>query len=282
MTKEKLNSTNKADKAWNKLYDRLYSENLIPDDSRQLKRGSKLPPALFWSAATIIILAGIAIMYLKNSGGEKRETLISQTNNETASLVKILEDGSTVYIAQRAALEYPVHFKTEMRSVSLKGEAFFDISKNPDRPFIIETESVKVKVIGTSFNIKSTVPTQFELAVREGRVRITLKKNGREQILSKNETAILSDSGFDIKYKNCDSLLFKYTSNFKFKDESLKNIINVIKRLHPEITIETSGEAESRKLTVAFANNEPEEMISLISQALSLNSYRNGNKFIIK
>ena len=61
MTKEKLNSTNKADKAWNKLYDRLYSENLIPDDSRQLKRGSKLPPALFWSAATIIILAGIHI-----------------------------------------------------------------------------------------------------------------------------------------------------------------------------------------------------------------------------
>jgi|SRR5574344_86457 ferric-dicitrate binding protein FerR (iron transport regulator) len=282
MNKENLHNEMKANKAWDKLYARLYSENLIPQEEHSKGAKHWLSPVLLLGAAAIIIFAGIAILHLRDADNHGGEILVSQINNEKASLVKVLEDGSTVYIAQKTALKYPMRFTVEERVVSLKGEAFFDISKNPDRPFIIETELVKVEVLGTSFNIKSAFSNQFELSVREGRVKVTLKKSGEERILYKNETAILSDTGFNVKHENCDSLLGRYTVNFKFKDETLKNIVGVINKLHPEFFIEISPEVESRKLTVAFANDRPETMITLICQALGLNSLRSGNKFSIK
>ena len=102
-----------------------------------------------------------------------------------------MEDGSIVYLADNSQLSYPEHFQREKREVSLLGNALFDVSGNKERPFLIETEQARIEVLGTSFNIKSSDKSAFELAVRRGLVKVTLKKNGEQTLVKAGQTVSL-------------------------------------------------------------------------------------------
>ena len=67
--------------------------------------------------------------------------------------------------------------------MSLLGNALFDVSGNKERPFLIETEQARIEVLGTSFNIKSSDKSAFELAVRRGVVKGTLMMNGVQRLV---------------------------------------------------------------------------------------------------
>src|SRR5574344_2290900 len=90
MNKENLHNEMKANKAWDKLYARLYSENLIPQEEHSKGAKHWLSPVLLLGAAAIIIFAGIAILHLRDADNHGGEILVSQINNEKASLVKVL------------------------------------------------------------------------------------------------------------------------------------------------------------------------------------------------
>lgn len=66
-----------------------------------------------------------------------------------------LADGTHVWLNAESELSYPTRFAGEMREVRLKGEAFFDVAKNPDCPFVVRTDEVAVQVLGTSFNVSA-------------------------------------------------------------------------------------------------------------------------------
>ncbi len=66
-----------------------------------------------------------------------------------------MPDGSTVWLNAGSKLNYDKSFGTKLREVTLTGEAFFDVVKNPDQPFVIHTHRIDVKVLGTQFNVKS-------------------------------------------------------------------------------------------------------------------------------
>lgn len=66
-----------------------------------------------------------------------------------------LADGTHVWLNAESELSYPTRFTGDVREVRLKGEAFFDVAKNPDCPFVVRTDEVAVRVLGTSFNVSS-------------------------------------------------------------------------------------------------------------------------------
>ena len=72
-----------------------------------------------------------------------------------------LADGTHVWLNAESELSYPTRFAGEMREVRLKGEAFFDVAKNPDCPFVVRTDEVAVQVLGTSFNVSAYPSEQF-------------------------------------------------------------------------------------------------------------------------
>jgi transmembrane sensor len=82
-----------------------------------------------------------------------------------------LEDGSTVSIYPGSKLAYPKHFTTAKREVYLEGEAFFKVSKNPNRPFFVYNNNIVTQVLGTSFDIRGK-NGQVEVAVKTGRVAV--------------------------------------------------------------------------------------------------------------
>jgi ferric-dicitrate binding protein FerR (iron transport regulator) len=95
--------------------------------------------------------------------------------NVTSQVARLaLADGSTVHLQPRSTLRYPQQFTDAKREVFLQGEAFFDIARNPVKPFLVVTDKVVTTVLGTSFTVRA-YPEQPQalVMVRTGRVRVS-------------------------------------------------------------------------------------------------------------
>jgi transmembrane sensor len=83
-----------------------------------------------------------------------------------------LADGTTIWLEPGSRLNYPEKFNDSIREITFSGEAFFEVAKNPDRPFIIQTGTIHTRVLGTSFTVKAYDSTTQEVAVVTGRVLV--------------------------------------------------------------------------------------------------------------
>lgn len=260
----------KTDRAWAKLYDRLEQEGQFTATSRR----PFLRPAVWKgasvAAAVIAVCVYLSVAYLSPGGSQQPQQLCMQQNRENTTLVTTLEDGSVVYLAGETSLQYPEHFATDSREVSLSGSALFDIAGNRSRPFLIETEEVRIEVLGTAFDVRSNSTTPFELSVQRGEVKVTLKKSGRDIRVKAGETVKLLSQQFQLSATANPRQFDRYTASMRFKDERLANILRVINRQEEAVHLQTTPALGERMLTVTFSNNSPEAMAELICLALNL------------
>jgi len=111
----------------------------------------------YWIAAASILIVGLGgwLLFSNKSPGiqEKAQAIIEAQRG--SRLRSVLPDGSTVWLNAGSKLYYENDFSGDTREVRLEGEAFFDIIKKPDHPFIVHTSGIDIKVLGTAFNVKS-------------------------------------------------------------------------------------------------------------------------------
>ena len=89
-----------------------------------------------------------------------------------------LHDGTTAWVNARSTLRYPNHFAHEERKVELDGEAFFDVEHNEHKPFVVSTEKLDIKVLGTKFNVFAYKGREeFNTALLEGSVKVYERMN---------------------------------------------------------------------------------------------------------
>jgi ferric-dicitrate binding protein FerR (iron transport regulator) len=119
------------------------------------------------------------------------------TKNGSNTQLK-LPDGSIVWLNAGSKLNYEKINETGVREVYLTGEAFFDVVKNPKRPFIIHTSSIDIKVLGTKFNVKAYPDDKtVETSLIRGSVEVTVKNRPEEKYLLKpNQKLILMNEAY--------------------------------------------------------------------------------------
>jgi transmembrane sensor len=108
-----------------------------------------------------------------------------------------LPDGSRVWLNAGSKLTFGKDFGDNIREVTLTGEAFFDVVKNPEKPFVIHTSTIDVKVLGTQFNVKS-YPTDktTETSLLRGSVEVVVKNRPNEKyVLKPNEKLVVLNEG---------------------------------------------------------------------------------------
>ena len=106
-----------------------------------------------------------------------------------------LPDGSIVTLREGSTLSYHSKFKGGERPVELQGEAFFDIIRNPSKPFKVKTTLGEVEVLGTSFNVKTTPDGTLAVHCRTGKVRVSAPRSPDKIILQAKEAVTLSMDG---------------------------------------------------------------------------------------
>ncbi len=271
----------KTDQAWVQLYTRLEQDGLLDKPTS----GTQIPyriGLMKWVAAIIILCVSVATAIFLGQERTPEAALLTLHNNEASTtLVTTLEDGSIVYLADNSQLSYPEHFQREKREVSLLGNALFDVSGNKERPFLIETEQARIEVLGTSFNIKSSDKSIFELAVRRGLVKVTLKKNGEQTLVKAGQTVSLFSNRLQVAPTQDNEQFSDYTRRIRFKDERLGDILHVINLEYPMMPLKATADLEDRRLTVSFYNNSPATMAELICAALKLKCTQQNNIWMI-
>jgi len=136
------------------------------------------------AAAVFIVVAGVVVALEKRNTPAVVSSLTEKHNVKGTRSIIQLADGSKIWLNADSRLKYPDLFKGSTRDVYLNGEAFFDVAKNPEHPFIIHLANGTVRVLGTSFNIRAyDNESTVETSVATGRVAFIPKyhSSGKRQ-----------------------------------------------------------------------------------------------------
>ncbi|MBD2755809.1 FecR family protein [Spirosoma validum] len=155
-------------------------------------------------AASIGLLLGIYITYREadyqllsslqtssvftRSKEKERIATIQFVNHELRPVVRRLPDSSSVLMRTGASITYPQKFDPDKRLATFSGEGFFDVRKDKSRPFFIQSGEVKIKVLGTSFNVKAVAARKvFQISVVTGRVQVSApdRQQNEQQVILK-------------------------------------------------------------------------------------------------
>ena len=159
-----------------------------PQLERMLKAHSRRLVLVRTSAAAAVALLCLSVwtayLYMQPVAMQTVSTL---AETRTVSL----PDGTSVTLNHYSTLTYPERFKTDNREVELNGEAYFEVSKDKKHPFIVQTDAVDVRVLGTHFNVDAYRDSHdVRTTLLTGSVAVSNKSNSEHMILKPNEIAI--------------------------------------------------------------------------------------------
>jgi transmembrane sensor len=164
------------------------------------------PYLLKIAAAVILFIVASGVIYLAVL---RDKEIIRETTSQVEKIV--LPDGSEVWLNQNSRITYSNSFG-EDRNLYLKGEAFFDVKPDPEKPFTITTEGAQVKVLGTSFNVRAYPDeAHTEVFVATGKVSLSATSTTQSIVLTPGSNGILSKKdGTIIHYPH--KKILKYNS----------------------------------------------------------------------
>ncbi|MFY0601703.1 MAG: FecR domain-containing protein [Cyclobacteriaceae bacterium] len=232
-------------------------------------------------AAAIALLVTIGVFYLqKNSVQEKVKITAYENSAEDQSFIE-LSDGSKIWLDKNSSLGYSNFENSKSRFVTLKGKAYFEIARDESKPFIIESGSSQVKVLGTAFNLDSHKPTE-EISVMVTHGKVSFTSGGQEVILTKGEIGkldILKGKITETLNDDLNILAWK-TGILTFEDMDISEVCQVLSK-HYDMTVRLESGSKAR-LTASFDNQPIEEVAAIIAETLDLHTERKEGALIFK
>jgi transmembrane sensor len=249
-------------------------------------------------AAVLVLTTAVGLFIYKkgqNSNDQQGPTVSAADAGSAIPILKVsqaatlyLSDGSVVWLKEGSTLEYPETFSGNVRIVSLTGEAFFDVAKNPEKPFVIHASNFTTRVLGTTFNVKSNGDESGEVVVVTGKVIVSVKEPAsdkvRELVLQPNRKAVYS--GVDHSLVESPALenakkVAVDKRKFAFEETSLENIINVLNAAHgTRITLSTQG-MNKCIVTADLTNESLEVSLTILSKAINATYTMSGKNILL-
>lgn len=148
-----------------------------------------------------------------------------------------LPDGTQVWLNSGAVIKYPVRFTTIRRSVELSGEAYFEVSKDPVHPFVVQTTGQETEVLGTHFNLSSYAnESSIKTTLLEGSLKITnLSKSNKAQgaasvVIKPGQQTILTGGELKVHSVDAEDAVGWKEGLFIFDEEPLSEVMFKISR----------------------------------------------------
>lgn len=212
-------------------------------------------------------------------------------DTKTAKLVN-LEDGSTIILQSGGRLNYPKKFEAVRRVVHLSGEAFFEISKNRQRPFLVYTSDIVTEVVGTSFRIKATDDQpEVEVFVKTGEVHVRQikpenSKAAKKVILLPNQSVsfVKSLNTFEKpETKDIPKRAIEYL-NFDFSDAPVKTIFSAIESAYGVTIDYPEGALRNCYLSTSLSDEPLLLKLKIVCESISSGTQfrMEGNHVIIE
>jgi ferric-dicitrate binding protein FerR (iron transport regulator) len=233
---------------------------------------------LSWAVAAALLLALGAAIFLWL---DQKPVEYAYLPGDASPLV--LVDGTRVYLNENSSVK--VHnFKRKTRKVELSGEAYFEVSSNINKPFIVEAAKSVTEVAGTSFNIDATLP-EITIYVTSGKVIFRSSEKETSSIaLASGEGAVLKGREVQRIVNPSPNMHAWHTKELSFQNMPLSTVVaDVSAYFNQDITIENDA-VKNCRVSIPRAFKEPEISSILEAVALSVNGELviDGNKCIIR
>lgn len=180
-----------------------------------------------YAAMALILIASTVwtTLYFSESAAKPMMNRLYVPSGQRAQLT--LQDGTEVWLNAGSTLIYPSHFSGKTRKINMTGEAYFDVAEDKKHPFIISTQHINMKVLGTQFNVYSYPNAGYiQTELVTGSLKIYQMDNKKNSVILKpNEQAIIRGSSMTVgNINNPEHLLWK-NGIYSFNNERLIDII---------------------------------------------------------
>lgn len=208
-------------------------------------------------------------------------------NNERTELAnkKILTDGTIVWLKNNATLDYSAFTPTD-RQVTLNGEALFEVAKNAQHPFIIHCGHYMARVLGTSFNIK-TSDSSVELTVLTGHVKLSSLTTDSSIVVGSHERVVFTESNGLVSKINSSAdevkaVTFSTQYDMHFEDTRMDEIVQRVEgKFDVRIDLENK-DLGNCMISADFTDQSLPITLSMISEALGFEYQINGKNIVIR
>lgn len=230
------------------------------------------------AATFLVLVVSGAILYL--SLLRNNETLYKTAET---SEVFTLPDNSIVTLNKNSSLAYSKEFGATDRKVKLTGEAFFEVTPNKKKPFIINTEESKVQVLGTSFNIDATDADKTAVTVATGLVSMSSLETKESIKLSAGDKGILTHENKKLLSSTNDDVNFLAwkTRTLTFENTDLAEVVETLNHVYNMRLTLNQGVGTNCKVSVTFDNQSFDAVINVLDSTLELVIDRKEDQVII-
>lgn len=188
-----------------------------------------------------------------------KATMLSATTPLGGQYQITLPDGTHVWLNAASKISFPSQFSGKNRKILLKGEAYFEVSKNKNKPFIVETDKQEITVLGTQFNVNAyTDEPVVKTTLIEGSVRIGLSGQQSAQhskVLMPGCEAINTGTNIEMYKVDTDLAVAWKNNQFIFESDDIRYIMRMIARWY-NVEVEYQGEIPSNKFGGAVSRFE--------------------------
>ncbi len=171
------------------------------------------------------------LVYTSSEGKNVDEIRFNELEVPRGGEYKVrLADGTLVYLNSATRIKYPVKFDKKERKVYLSGEAYFEVTKDPERPFFVEMEGVEVRVYGTSFNVNTHQKGNIQTVLVRGSIGVKVLASGMESVIKPGQMAEFKqgDTKVDVKEVNVAVYTDWKDGIFRFENQRLEDILTVL------------------------------------------------------
>lgn len=273
-------ATPDTDAAWKKVQAKMHTstdpEARTSATTEIRASGSYAQPKRFpfaYMAAAIVTLALLTWGWLYFSRNQETTLISLSTQNNTYE--KTLPDGTKVFLNYNSTLTYPDQLEGDIRAVTLRGEAFFDVKPDASHPFVIDANGTEIRVLGTSFNVKA-YQEEVKVEVKTGKVEVR-KSDQRVQLLP-GEGVVVVDTVFRSIQASQNATAYQ-TKVFNFTATSLLEVVNTLNQgYHADVRLSGEQLADCR-LTAHYEQETFDNALQLIAETMNLTVRKEGSTY---
>lgn len=234
--------------------------------------------------AILITVGTLAHLFFNQSESDYSNQVVNVIAPPGQRSQIILQDGTTVWLNSGSELAYVYKAKEKRRVVTLEGEAFFDVAKDKDKPFIVETDGVDLVVYGTRFNVHSYADENtIETTLEEGSVGVKVHSNGKEWLMKPGQQCVFNKVSQSIELEEANIQFFTAWTDNKliFDDNTFKEVVRKLERWYG-VTIELDEKlSTTQRFTMTLSDESLKEALDLIKITTPLKYSINGKQVTI-
>jgi transmembrane sensor len=272
LDREHLQETS-TEKTWEQTISKIFDQGKVIDIKPSVSTRA------WWGiAAAIIVLVFFSFWFMKDQFEPPVQLVETTDQPETIQLA----DGSTITLNQASSLAYIQDDQSGERQVILEGDAFFEVNRDEENPFVIKTQNLEIKVLGTSFYVDSRQDQpEVQVIVESGTVSLTA--GGSSRIINENEKGIwVKETNQLLKEENKDPNFTAVKTNIlKFESVSMKEVAFALSR---QFGVNVSLENEDQQTCMLYSTftDKPLDSILLsIEELYGLKPVKRGSEIIL-